>query len=149
MKITTQKANKRQMKIYAHSYKFRKPYQVIIDGTFIQVARMSGMKLEEALSRTLIGEIRPMTTYCCYAELKKLGPDFRPSAAMAKKLEKRRCPHTTAVSAAECIKQVMGIFIFIQEPQTSIITASLQMTSSCESICVKFPESRSCTSTSR
>ena len=49
-----------------------------------------------------------MTTYCVYAELKKLGPDFRPSAAFAKKLEKRRCTHNPAVTAAECIKEIMG-----------------------------------------
>lgn len=49
-----------------------------------------------------------MTTYCVYAELKKLGPDFRPSAAFAKKLEKRRCTHNPAVTAAECIKEIIG-----------------------------------------
>ncbi len=49
-----------------------------------------------------------MTTYCVYAELKKLGADFRPSAAYAKKLEKRRCTHNPAVTAAECIKEIMG-----------------------------------------
>ena len=47
-----------------------------------------------------------MTTYCVYAELKKLGPDFRVSAAMAKKLEKRRCSHSPAVTASECIKHL-------------------------------------------
>jgi U3 small nucleolar RNA-associated protein 23 len=50
-----------------------------------------------------------MTTYCCYAELKKLGPDFRPTAAWAKKLEKlRKCSHSPAISAAECIKEIIG-----------------------------------------
>ena len=49
-----------------------------------------------------------MTTYCVYAELKKLGQDFRPTAAYAKKLEKRRCTHSPAVTAAECIKEIMG-----------------------------------------
>ncbi len=49
-----------------------------------------------------------MTTYCCYTELKKLGPDFRPSAALAKKLEKRRCTHNPAVTAAECLSEIMG-----------------------------------------
>lgn len=49
-----------------------------------------------------------MTTYCVYAELRKLGPDCRPSAAYAKKMEKRRCTHSPAVTAAECIKEVIG-----------------------------------------
>lgn len=49
-----------------------------------------------------------VTTYCVYAELKKLGQDFRPTAAYAKKLEKRRCTHSPAITAAECIKEIIG-----------------------------------------
>jgi U3 small nucleolar RNA-associated protein 23 len=79
-----------------------------VDGNFIQVARLTGKNIEEALSLYLGGPVRLMTTYCVYAELRKLGPDMRPSAAFAKKLEKRRCPHSPAVSAAECIKEVIG-----------------------------------------
>ena len=33
---------------------------------------------------------------------------MRQSASLAKKLEKRRCTHNPAVSATECIKQVIG-----------------------------------------
>ncbi|KAJ3314228.1 WD repeat-containing protein 34 [Boothiomyces sp. JEL0838] len=80
MKLKRQKKTKKNMQIYGHSFGFRQPYQFILD----------------------------VTTYCVYAELKKLGPDFRPTAAYAKKLEKRRCTHNPAVSAAECIKEIIG-----------------------------------------
>ncbi|KAJ3303299.1 Small subunit processome component [Kappamyces sp. JEL0829] len=96
------------MNIYCHSFGFRTPYQVILDGNFMQVARATGKNLEEALPDFLGGPCRLMTSYCVYAELKKLGPDFRPTAAMAKKLEKRRCTHNPAVTAAECLKEIMG-----------------------------------------
>jgi U3 small nucleolar RNA-associated protein 23 len=107
MKIKRQRNSKRHMAMYAQSFKFRKPYQVILDGTYLHVARMCDMKLE-LLERVLVGECRMMTTYCVYAELKKMGPDYRPTAAMAKRLEKRRCTHSPAVPAIECLKEIMG-----------------------------------------
>lgn len=115
MKVKRQKINKKNLSVYHHSFAFRHPYQVIIDGTFLQVCRMSGQKLEDGLERILVGPARLMTTYCVYAELKKLGPDFRPTAAWAKKLEKlRMCTHSPAVSATECIKSVIGKhFVFV------------------------------------
>ena len=51
-----------------------------------------------------------MTTYCAQVELRQLGEEMRHSASLAKKLEKRRCTHNPAVSAAECIKQVIGAY---------------------------------------
>ncbi|KAJ3261798.1 Small subunit processome component [Boothiomyces macroporosus] len=108
MKLKRQKKTKKNMQIYGHSFGFRQPYQFILDGNFIHVARLTGKKLEETLPAFIGAETRLMTTYCVYAELKKLGPDFRPTAAYAKKLEKRRCTHNPAVSAAECIKEIIG-----------------------------------------
>lgn len=60
------------------------------------------------LSKFLDADIRIMTTYCVYVELRKLGSEFRPAAADAKKLEKRRCKHENAIQAAECIKEIIG-----------------------------------------
>ncbi|KAJ3277071.1 Small subunit processome component [Terramyces sp. JEL0728] len=108
MKLKRQKKTKKNMQIYGHSFGFRQPYQFILDGNFLHVARLTGKKLEETLPAFIGAETRLMTTYCVYAELKKLGADFRPTAAYAKKLEKRRCTHNPAVSAAECIKEIIG-----------------------------------------
>jgi U3 small nucleolar RNA-associated protein 23 len=107
-KLKRQKHNKKSMSVYAHAFGFRQPFQMLVDGNFIHVARLTDKKLDEIFPLYLRGECRIMTTYCCYAELKKLGPDMRPSAAVAKKLEKRRCTHSPAVSASECIKEIMG-----------------------------------------
>jgi U3 small nucleolar RNA-associated protein 23 len=107
-KLKRQKQNKRNMNIYTHSFGFRQPYQVIVDGNFIHVCRTTGKKLDEILPLYLGGPARIMTTYCVYAELRKLGPEMRPSAALAKKLEKRRCTHSPAVTAKECITELLG-----------------------------------------
>ncbi|KAJ3326002.1 WD repeat-containing protein 34 [Boothiomyces sp. JEL0866] len=106
--LKRQKKTKKNMQIYGHSFGFRQPYQFILDGNFLHVARLTGKKLEETLPAFIGAETRLMTTYCVYAELKKLGADFRPTAAYAKKLEKRRCTHNPAVTAAECIKEIIG-----------------------------------------
>ena len=46
------------MGIYCHSFGFRSPYQVILDGNFLQVARLTGKKLEEALPQFLGDQVR-------------------------------------------------------------------------------------------
>ena len=65
-----------------------------------------------------------MTTYCCYAELRKLGGELRPTAAIAKTFEKRRCTHQPAVSAKECLKEIIGIVILQNIILDAIITWS-------------------------
>ncbi|KAJ3000889.1 Small subunit processome component [Globomyces sp. JEL0801] len=108
MKLKRQKKTKRNMAIYNHSFGFRAPYQILLDGNFIQVARLTGKQLDQVLPQFLSNQVKLMTTYCVYAELKKLGPDVRPSAAFAKKLEKRRCQHSPAVPASQCLKEIIG-----------------------------------------
>ncbi|KAI8925903.1 Fcf1-domain-containing protein [Entophlyctis helioformis] len=108
MKVKRQKVNKKYMSVYIHSFGFRQPYQVLLDANFIEVARQTKKDLSDALPKLLGGQVRLMTTYCCYAELRKLGPEFRAAADMAKSLEKRRCTHTPAVPAAQCIREIVG-----------------------------------------
>lgn len=58
MKFKRAKKTKRNMGIYCHTFGFRAPYQVVCDGNFLQVARMTGKKLEEALPQFLGDECR-------------------------------------------------------------------------------------------
>lgn len=62
-KLKRQKNNKRNMNIYTHTFGFRQPYQVIADGNFIHVARLTDKKLDEALPVMLGGEVRLSTFY--------------------------------------------------------------------------------------
>ena len=64
MKFKRAKKTKRNMGIYCHSFGFRAPYQVILDGNFLQVARMTGKNLEEALPQFLGEECRLSKFYC-------------------------------------------------------------------------------------
>ncbi|KND03285.1 rRNA-binding ribosome biosynthesis protein UTP23 [Spizellomyces punctatus DAOM BR117] len=109
MKVKRQKTNKRHISVYTHSFGFREPYQVLVDGNFIAVALQMRTDVRDALPKVLTGTARPMTTSCVQAELRALGPDFTGASLNAKRFERRRCAHThSPVPAAECIRQIIG-----------------------------------------
>ena len=56
MKIKRQKKVKRSLSVLTNSFGFRKPFQVIVDGNFIHVMRMSDRKIEEIES--VLGPVR-------------------------------------------------------------------------------------------
>ncbi|TPX55822.1 hypothetical protein PhCBS80983_g04996 [Powellomyces hirtus] len=67
-----------------------------------------GTKLEDQLARVLTGPARPMTTYCVQNELRSLGRDFYESVEACKSLERRRCQHSTPISATQCLAEIIG-----------------------------------------
>jgi len=97
------------MGVYQHSFGFREPYQIIVDGNFIKVAQNSRLDYKSMLQETVVGKTRIMTTNCVINELRTLGEDFMGAALAAKRLEKRRCTHGgNPVNAADCIKEIIG-----------------------------------------
>ncbi|TPX67536.1 hypothetical protein SpCBS45565_g03684 [Spizellomyces sp. 'palustris'] len=109
MKVKRQKTNKRHISVYGHSFGFREPYQVLVDGNFIAVALHMRTDVRDALPKVLTGTAKPMTTSCVQAELRALGSDFTGASLNAKRFERRRCAHThSPVPAAECIRQIIG-----------------------------------------
>ncbi|OUM67444.1 hypothetical protein PIROE2DRAFT_40025 [Piromyces sp. E2] len=109
MRLKRQKAYKRYMGVYQHSFGFREPYQIIVDGNFIKVAQNSRLDYKSMLQETVVGKTRIMTTNCVINELRTLGEDFMGAALAAKRLEKRRCTHGgNPVNAADCIKEIIG-----------------------------------------
>ena len=57
-KLKRQKHNKRTMAVYSQSFGFRHPYQVIVDGNFLHVAKLAGKNIEETLPKHLGGPVR-------------------------------------------------------------------------------------------
>jgi U3 small nucleolar RNA-associated protein 23 len=97
------------MGVYQHSFGFREPYQIIVDGNFIKVAQNARLDYKSMLQETVVGKTRIMTTNCVLNELRTLGEDFMGAALAAKRLEKRRCTHGgNPVNAADCIKEIIG-----------------------------------------
>ncbi|ORY39249.1 Fcf1-domain-containing protein, partial [Neocallimastix californiae] len=109
MRLKRQKTYKRYMSVYQHSFGFREPYQIIVDGNFIKVAQNARLDYKSMLQETVVGKTRIMTTNCVLNELRTLGEDFMGAALAAKRLEKRRCTHGgNPVNAADCIKEIIG-----------------------------------------
>ncbi|KAJ3269300.1 hypothetical protein HK104_005150, partial [Borealophlyctis nickersoniae] len=96
------------MAVYANSFGFREPYQVLIDGNFAQVSALVKHDLFHLLPKLLVGTAKPMSTACVYAELSSLGPDFSEAASNCLDFEKRRCPHRPHIEAAKCIREIVG-----------------------------------------
>ncbi|KAG0229813.1 hypothetical protein BGW42_001339 [Actinomortierella wolfii] len=108
MKVKRAKANKRAMNLYVQSFNFRKPYQVIVDSEFIQVALDQKIDPAHQIPKVLLDTAKQMVTPCTVAKLRSLGDDGFGAFLAAKRLEKRRCPHQTAVDEHECIAQIIG-----------------------------------------
>ncbi|KAF9977129.1 hypothetical protein BGZ73_006896 [Actinomortierella ambigua] len=95
MKVKRAKANKRAMNLYVQSFGFRKPYQVLVDSEFIQVALDQKIDPVHQIPKILL-------------DTAKQSDDGFGAFLAAKRLEKRRCPHQTAVDEHECISQIIG-----------------------------------------
>ncbi|KAJ3219907.1 hypothetical protein HDU67_008436 [Dinochytrium kinnereticum] len=108
MKVKRSKTYKRIMGVYCRSFGFREPYQILLDGNFIQVALEIRMDPRDMLPKILSGTVRPMTTACVQEELKSLGEDFRGALINSRRIERRRCPHDKAVPASECLASIIG-----------------------------------------
>ncbi|EWC44910.1 hypothetical protein DRE_00969 [Drechslerella stenobrocha 248] len=102
------KAYRKLMAVYAHSFGFREPYQVLVDPAIVQDSLKFKMDLVAGLERTLQGKVKPMITQCCIRHL--YATDNQPLIALAKTLERRRCNHSIsddALPSHECLLSVV------------------------------------------
>jgi len=47
-------------------------------------------------------------TQCCIEALYRMGKEYQPIVDLAKKCERRKCNHRTAIDPFDCIKDVIG-----------------------------------------
>lgn len=95
------------MNIYVHAFKFREPFQVIVDDEMILMAEKASFNLVKGLKRTIQGEIKPMITQCCMQALYKTKDQN--AIDIAKLFERRRCNHPPSdpLTPIECIKSIV------------------------------------------
>ncbi|EPS37297.1 hypothetical protein H072_9078 [Dactylellina haptotyla CBS 200.50] len=102
------KAYRKLMTVYAQSFGFREPYQVLVDPSIIEDASKFKMDLTAGLERTLQGKVKPMITQCCIRQL--YATDNQPLITLAKTFERRRCNHSItapALSPLECLHSIV------------------------------------------
>lgn len=103
------KSYRKQLLVYNHTFKFREPYQVLLDDQIVFDSNQSKYDLVKALKRTLQAEVKPMITQCCMQALYETKNEH--AIDLGKQFERRRCGHmpSDAVSPKECIQSVVNI----------------------------------------
>lgn len=95
------------MSIYLHNFKFRTPYQTIIDDTITLATAAQSFDLIKGISRTIQDEIKPMITQCCIHKLYE--SDNQTAISLAKTFERRKCNHKEPIEPIECIQSIVNI----------------------------------------
>lgn len=95
--------------MYHHTFKFREPYQVIVDDQIVSISNDSNFDLAKGLERTLQAEVKVMITQCCMQALYEVGN--QDAISMAKEFERRRCNHNPKdpKTPMECIESIVDI----------------------------------------
>lgn len=101
------KSYKKQMSVYLHNFKFRQPYQTIIDDSIIIDTMSQSFDLIKGINRTIQDECKPMITQCCIHKLYL--SNNQPAIDLAKTFERRKCNHKTAIEPIDCIQSIVNI----------------------------------------
>ncbi|CAL9732924.1 rRNA-processing protein Utp23p [Monosporozyma unispora] len=103
------KSYRKQLLVYAHTFKFRQPYQVLVDDQIVLTASDSRFYLVKSLGQTLQAEVKPMITQCCMQAL--YATENQDAISLAKTYERRRCNHPPKdpKNPLECIESVVNI----------------------------------------
>lgn len=110
MKLKRAKAYRKAMSYMQINFKFREPYQVLVDEEIVIEAARIRYDLVAGLERTLQGEVKVLITQCTMEHLYR----SKNTAAidLAKSFERRKCGHIPkddqTISAFECIESVVG-----------------------------------------
>ncbi|KAH9944452.1 PIN domain-like protein [Epithele typhae] len=102
------KAYRKLMSLYAMSFGFRQPYQVLVDSHMAKEASAHKIELVKQLGVVLQGTVKPMITQCCIQELYLEEKDHPDAVALAKTFERRKCNHRTPIPGDECLRSVVA-----------------------------------------
>nr|XP_056710667.1 rRNA-processing protein UTP23 homolog [Euleptes europaea] len=104
MKIKRQKHAKKHVGFYKHSFGFREPFQVLLDGTFCQAALRNKIQIREQLPGYLAGAAQLCTTRCVLKELESLGKELYGAKLIAQRCQVRHCSHfKEPVNGSACL----------------------------------------------
>lgn len=101
------KSYKKQINVYVHLFKFREPFQIIVDDEIVSLSEKSSFNLQKALQRTVQAEVKPMITQCCMQAL--YATKNQNAIDLGKSFERRRCNHPPSdpLTPVECIKSIV------------------------------------------
>ncbi|KAF5094753.1 hypothetical protein D0Z03_001999 [Geotrichum reessii] len=91
------------MAYYKVNFKFREPYQVLVDDEIVLESSRIKLNLAAALERTIQAPVKPMITQCCMEALYRSKNED--AIALAKHFERRRCGHRDLTQEDKGVKK--------------------------------------------
>ena len=103
------KAYKKQMNFYLHTFKFREPFQTLVDDEILLQCHKGQFDITKGLNRTIQAEAKPMITQCCMQALYLT--NNQPAIELAKTFERRRCNHNIKApkTPKDCIRSLVDV----------------------------------------
>lgn len=109
MRIKRLKIKDNALKFYCNNFGFRKPFQVLIDGTFCYEALKSKVNIRDQIPKYFNNEVKLLTTPCIIIETEKLGPNLYGAMLIAKQFAIHHCGHEkNPVTGSECFRAMVG-----------------------------------------
>ncbi|XP_071496425.1 rRNA-processing protein UTP23 homolog [Diadema antillarum] len=126
MKVKRYKHARKYLGFYRNNFNFREPHQILVDGTFTQMALLRKINIKEQMPKYLGGEVQLTTTNCILSEVEALGKAVYGGYLILKRYQVRRCGHKEKpVSAFRCIMSMIAdqnknhYFVATQDPDLS------------------------------
>lgn len=91
------------MSLYKNNFGFREPFQVLLDGTFCQVALAHKVNIQDQLPRYLSGQCKLLTTACVIEETRRLGKPVHGAHLIVSQFPVHNCGHEKPISASKCL----------------------------------------------
>lgn len=112
MKTARQKKARRNLGFFINNFKFRSPFQVLIDGTFALAALENKFNIQDQLSKYFQSEVKLLTTPCIILETEKLS-SFSKAVSGAMQIVKQypihKCGHEKhTISGTKCLLSMIG-----------------------------------------
>ncbi|XP_015610300.1 rRNA-processing protein UTP23 homolog [Cephus cinctus] len=109
MKISRHKKVQKNLAFYVNNFKFRQPYQVLIDGTFSFAALQNKFNIQDQLPKYLQAETKLLSTQCVILETEKLGSKVFGAMLIVKQFAVHKCGHEKQpVSGSKCLLSMLG-----------------------------------------
>ncbi|KAK4879547.1 hypothetical protein RN001_007693 [Aquatica leii] len=94
----------KNINFYINNFKFRQPYQMLVDGTFCFAALNNKINIQDNLPRYLQSELKFRTTSCVIIETERLGRQVAGALIILKNFLVHKCGHESrAIPGAECL----------------------------------------------
>ncbi|XP_017888977.1 rRNA-processing protein UTP23 homolog [Ceratina calcarata] len=112
MKTARQKKARRNLSFFINNFKFRSPFQVLIDGTFALAALENKFNIHDQLSKYLQSDVKLLTTPCIILETEKLA-SFSKAVNGAMQIVKQysihKCGHEKhSISGTKCLLSMVA-----------------------------------------